>query len=59
PASSPDVNPIEPAWHLLKNHVRHCPHPPSSVNKLRIAVQEAWDAIPDADILKLTETIVR
>ncbi|CAA7267815.1 unnamed protein product [Cyclocybe aegerita] len=46
PPSSPDLNPIEPLWHILKSTLRHLPHPPTTVNGLRAAVLRAWEEIP-------------
>ncbi|CAA7271760.1 unnamed protein product [Cyclocybe aegerita] len=45
PPSSPDLNPIKPIWHLLKSTVRHLPHPPTTVDGLRVAVLRAWEGI--------------
>ena len=57
PPSSPDVNPIEPLWHVLKNIIHHRKHPPSSTEELRTAVKEAWDQITDVDVEKHTHTM--
>ncbi|CAA7265007.1 unnamed protein product [Cyclocybe aegerita] len=46
PTSSPDLNPIEPVWHVLKTILRQLPHPPSTVDALHAAVLRAWDEIP-------------
>ena len=45
PPSSPDLNPIENIWHLLKNHVRSRPRTPTSTAELIQAVRDAWDSI--------------
>ncbi|CAA7265669.1 unnamed protein product [Cyclocybe aegerita] len=45
PPSSPDLNPIEPIWHLLKSTLRHLPYPPTTVDGLRVAVLRAWEGI--------------
>ncbi|KIJ92608.1 hypothetical protein K443DRAFT_135241 [Laccaria amethystina LaAM-08-1] len=52
PASSPDLSPIEPLWKTLKSHIRTWPHPPSSLDKLKLAVREAWDAVSVDDVNK-------
>jgi len=49
-AKSPDMSPIEPLWSTLKRHIRKRPHIPSSLDELKQAAQEAWDAIMEADI---------
>jgi DDE superfamily endonuclease len=50
PAASPDLNPIEPVWKILKTKIRTRPHPPTSMDELKQAVKQAWDAISDEDI---------
>jgi transposase len=52
PPNSPDLSPIEPVWHELKKIIRSCPHPPTSVDKLKAAVHTAWDELDVADINK-------
>jgi transposase len=46
PASSPDLNPIEPVWLDLKNILRHLTHPPNTVEQLQAAVLSAWEQLP-------------
>jgi hypothetical protein len=46
PASSPDLNPIEPVWLNLKNILRHLTHPPNTVEQLRAVVLDAWEQLP-------------
>jgi hypothetical protein len=46
PASSPDLNPIEPVWLDLKNILHHLTHPPNTVKQLRAAVLNAWEQLP-------------
>jgi len=50
PASSPDLNPIEPLWKTLKDLIRSRPHPPTNLSELKAAVREAWDQIRPEDI---------
>jgi len=50
PASSPDLNPIEPLWKTLKHLIRSRPHPPTNLFELKAAVREAWDQITPEDI---------
>lgn len=45
PANSPDLNPIEPIWHDLKEIV-HSLESVSTVEGLKSAVQKAWDMLP-------------
>ena len=46
PSKSPDLNPIEHLWDELERRVRDRPHQPTSLQQLRQALQEEWDAIP-------------
>jgi len=52
PPSSPDLNPIEPVWHGLKNTIQSLPHPPSTTNALCEAVKAAWESLPIHDVDK-------
>jgi transposase len=61
PASSPDLNPIEPVWLDLKNILRHLTHPPSTVEQLRAVVLDAWEHLPmekiDGHIQKMGDRV--
>ena len=50
PANSPDLNPIENLWHVLKSNIRKRRDIPSSRNQLIAALQEEWAKI-DMDIV--------
>jgi hypothetical protein len=54
PPSSPDLNPIEPLWLLLKNRVADIPGSSNSLDALWAAIQTAWDGITVEDIQKHT-----
>ena len=41
PPGSPDLNPIEPLWHTLKDLIHNWPHIPTTLDELKIAVNEA------------------
>jgi transposase len=53
PPSSPDMNPIEPLWHILKDIIRARTHIPTTLDELKTAVKEAWDQITVEDVDKL------
>lgn len=50
PPSSPDLNPIELVWNLLKIELEKRSHVPTSKEELRQAIFEAWDMISQEDI---------
>ncbi|EIN08094.1 hypothetical protein PUNSTDRAFT_19762, partial [Punctularia strigosozonata HHB-11173 SS5] len=54
PASSPDLNPIEPIWLLLKSCVADIQGSSRSIEALQSAVREAWDGISDKDVERHT-----
>jgi hypothetical protein len=41
--SSPDFNPIENVWRILKQRIKHRNRPPRTMAELREAIQEEWD----------------
>jgi transposase len=57
PSNSPNLNPIEPLWHNLKNIVRGTKHLPTTVPKLIKAVRDAWEILPISDIDKHINTM--
>lgn len=52
PASSPDLNPIEHLWHLLKEIIRGLERAPTTIDELKEAVRQAWDQITVEDVDK-------
>lgn len=52
PASSPDLNPIENVWRLLKHRVAR--RSPRTLAELRQCVEKEWMALELADIAKYT-----
>lgn len=53
PARSPDLNPIEHVWDHLKRRVRGRKPRPTSIEELKTAVLEEWEAIPQENIKNL------
>ncbi|MBW0519454.1 hypothetical protein O181_059169 [Austropuccinia psidii MF-1] len=47
PPHSPDLNPIETIWKMIKSQINNL-YQPQTMDKLRVAIQAAWDGIaPD------------
>ncbi len=54
PPSSPDLNPIEPLWLILKTQVSRVPRAYNSLDRMWEVTQKVWDEISVKDILKHT-----
>jgi transposase len=57
PAQSPDMNPIENIWKLLKEKVNQWPTVPANVEKMQEALLEEWANIDVEYINRLIETM--
>lgn len=55
PAFSPDLNPIEAVWNIMKNFIQY-KYPDlgsgkvRSLDELRVIVREAWDSVTTEDL---------
>jgi len=54
---SPDMSPIEHLWDELKRRVYVRPHPPVNGQQLKYAVTEEWNAIPQAFIANIVQSM--
>jgi transposase len=54
PPNSPNLNPIEPLWFLLKKRVARIPGHRRSLDDLWEAVKQAWESITVEEINKHT-----
>jgi hypothetical protein len=57
PAQSPDMNPIEHIWRLLKERVNKHPQISANVKQLKEALLEEWDLIDMETINRLIESM--
>ena len=56
PANSPDLNPIETIWDLMKDYLQEkSPIVYRSYKRLREAIQEAWESITQATIQEIIQ----
>ncbi len=58
PPASPDLNPIENIWQIIKQKLRKYTPAITKVADLQATVQKEWDAIDWYCILKLIETMI-
>lgn len=56
---SPDMNCLENAWDYLERQVRAIEPPPKNREELFLALQQAWDAIPQSYIAGLVASMPR
>ncbi len=59
PANSPDMSPIEHCWDVLERRVRPRLRPASTLADLERFLREEWDAIPQATITTLIDSMRR
>ncbi|CAK1582681.1 unnamed protein product [Parnassius mnemosyne] len=57
PARSPDMNPIEHVWDMLKRRTRSNLNPLENFSALKTALVAAWEGIPQRDIKNITHTM--
>ena len=58
PALSPDLNPIEHLWDLLKRRLHELP-PANDVDELWKQVQDVWNVITPAECAELVDSMPR
>ena len=59
PAQSPDLNPIEHLWFLLKRRLLGYPEPPKGILELQERIQEEWYNIEVEECQRLIESMSR
>jgi transposase len=57
PPFSPDLNPIERVWHIIKNYLQDNYPENLSYDKLRLAVKDAWEKVGEYEFRALIESI--
>jgi transposase len=56
PANSPDLNPIENLWNIMKRNISE-KHQPRTVQQMRQALYTEWKAIPQSKLQALVESM--
>lgn len=59
PARSPDMNPIEHLWDIIKRRIRRRSPPPTNVEQLKTMLFEEWDSVSQDDIQRLIHSMPR
>lgn len=59
PASSPDLNPIENIWKLLKDNIQKSEPFPKTINELKIALREEWSKFDTSILEKVVDSMPR
>src|ERR1700730_1043519 len=57
PAQSPDLNPIEHLWQMLKFHLSTYPEKPGSIHELWKRVEAEWEKISKEESIKLIHSM--
>jgi transposase len=57
PSSSPDLNPIENVWRILKQRIKQQSRFPSTLSGMKQAVQEEWDKLQPSDFNKYIDSM--
>ena len=57
PACSPDLNPIENVWSLLKRGVRQSIQPGDDLARLEVLLRQEWDRLNQDVINRLIESM--
>jgi transposase len=57
PAQSPDLNPIEKLWKILKDNVQKMKSFPRTIKALKIALEEEWGKLDPNLLSKLVESM--
>jgi transposase len=59
PASSPDLNPIENVWKLMKDNIQKRENFPRTVNELKTALKEEWSNFDTSLLRKVVDSMPR
>lgn len=57
PAQSPDLNPIENLWRLIKIRISDRRHRIRTVEEMKDAIKEEWEGLTEEDFCKYIESM--
>jgi len=55
PPGSPDLNPIENIWHILKNMLNKRPPHPTTKEQSKRAIVNEWGRVSEVELLELMD----
>ena len=59
PASSPDLNPIENVWKLMKDNIQKHENFPRTVNELKTALKKEWSNFDTSILREVADSMLR
>lgn len=57
PTQSPDLNPIENLWRIIKIRISGRRHRIRNVDEMKVAIQEEWERLTEEDFQKCIESM--
>ena len=57
PANSPDLNPIENVWRMLKDVVQHSKECPRNLDVLKLVLEREWKLVNGTKLLQLCHSM--
>ena len=57
PPNSPDLNPIEHIWYLLKVTIQNMQHRPKTALDLAVAIKKVWEELNENVFNRLVESM--
>ena len=59
PSKSPDLNPIENIWKIMKDNIQNQRNFPKNVDDLKIALKEEWSKLDTSVLRRVVDSMPR